>query len=352
MHLVQQWESFQSGEEPEGVREDLLQSWRRSKWSGVDPENAEIKLVDVPLDTAFMRAAMPPMLQIAESLGESPICLTLGDAKGNVTWKWSSDRRLATLTADGGLIETSHWGEEAVGTNGTGTALESRSVATVVGAGHYAQALHDWTCIAAPVFHPVTRRACGFVNITCRVEDTNELLQLAIRMMVENVRQALELNSSSAERGLLNAYLARRPKTLAPLVAVNDKIVISDDVVIDHRDLWSRVCAADPQATHITLHHSRTARIWPVTPGTLANGAVLILQPSVPEITPAAGRIGLVAPLVPKVEPSRLSPLEQAEMDVIVKVLQQFSGHKSRTAEHLGISRRALYDKLHYYRLR
>jgi len=351
VHLVQAWDSFQSGIEPEGIRKDLLQSWRRSKWSSVDPANAKIKLVDVPLDTAFTRAAIPPMLKMADFLSDSSVCLTLGDAEGNIVWRWVSDHQLASAIDDGGMIVTSHWAEEAVGTNGTGTALESRAVATVLGAEHYTQSLHDWACIAAPVFHPVTRRVCGVVNITCRVGDANGLLQLAIRAMVENVRQSLELAASSAERQLLNAYLARRPKTLASLIAVNDKIIISDNVVLDHRELWPIIQAADPQATHITLPNMQTARVWPVTPGTFADGAVLVLQASGPDTQLTVADAGLVTPSVSDPSASRLTPLEHAEKEVLVKALCLFSGHKSRTADYLGISRRALYDKLHYYRL-
>ncbi len=51
------------------------------------------------------------------------------------------------------------------------------------------------------------------------------------------------------QKRLLDAYLHRRARTLAPLVAVNDKIVISDELSLEHDPLWQRVLSGTPAST-------------------------------------------------------------------------------------------------------
>jgi two-component system NtrC family response regulator len=43
---------------------------------------------------------------------------------------------------------------------------------------------------------------------------------------------------------------------------------------------------------------------------------------------------------------SRVSPLEKAEYEILLKTLRQYNGHRERTADALGISRRSLQYKL------
>ena len=40
------WELFQAGQEPDDLRGDVLTSWRRSRFSGVDPEHVDVPFVE------------------------------------------------------------------------------------------------------------------------------------------------------------------------------------------------------------------------------------------------------------------------------------------------------------------
>jgi len=53
-----------------------------------------------------------------------------------------------------------------------------------------------------------------------------------------------------------------------------------------------------------------------------------------------------------KISPNEEGTLAELEKKEITKVLQQFDGHKSKTAEYLGINRKTLRDKIRKYRIK
>lgn len=347
MTTPEEWEAFHARAiVSRSLATDIVESWHRCRFSGVNPEAPSVSLNDVSLDSPFIRAAVPVMQSAAQLLTGADACLALADARGTVLWRWVSSESLGRELDRSAVMERVSFNEEVMGTNGIGTALESRRVATVLGASHYSRSFHQWACVAAPVFHPVTRRVCGAVNITCRAKDANAFLQVAIRSMTADVRAALHSAATVGQKRLLEAYLARRTKTLAPLVAVNDKIIISDELNLDHDSLWRRVKDQKLAISPVDLGKGLIARLWPVTPGTTEDGVVLEI-----ETTPNA--IAMTAPSSPETETDiELSPLERAERAVIFETLTRLGGNKSHAAEELRISRRSLYDKLHRYGLR
>ena len=352
MVTTRAWEAFQEQESDvasRAVSADLAQSWRRSKKNGVDPEHAEARFVDLALDSPFIRAAVPVMMKTAELLTGSTACLALADPRGTILWRWVADEGLERIIARHHLEQCFDFSEQQIGTNGVGTALETKQVATVLGCAHFVRAFHELACVAAPVFHPVTRRVCGVVNITCRASEANHFLQVAIRSMANDVRSELHSAASVGAKRLLHAYLRRRARTMAPIVAVNDKIVISDDISLDHDQLWQRVLAITPTTRFVEIDHTSdgplTARLWPVTAGSFADGVIL-------EVDTLATRGDELPVAASAPEPGDLSPLDRAERTVILEALTRHAGNKSHAAAELRISRRSLYDKLHRYGIR
>lgn len=342
--VIRAWESFLEGNPaPAGVRDEVLLSWRRSRWSGVDPDRPDLPEIPVASDSRFQRTAAPVLESIAEPLVGDRTAMHLLDPDGVVMWRWVTDAQLARELDAADARVGVRWAEDAVGTSGGGTTVETDRPATVVGAEHFATKLHGWACSAAPVVHPLTRRVCGIVNVSVRAADANPHLPLVVRSMVAAVTVELRNQAGAQQRRLLETYLAWRHRTRKPLVAVDDRIAISDEIAVEHDDLWDRLVAAGPLATAIDIDALTFARIHPVTPGTLADGAVLVVDPS-PDAATATPAVA------PTDDP--WTPLERAERDVIVAALDRHGGNKSRAADEIGLSRRALYDKLARYRIR
>ena len=283
------WEQFQAGEEPGGVRGEVLTSWRRSRGNGVDPEHVEVPFVEAEVDTAFARVAVPIMARTAELLLGERSCLALSDAAGRVLWRWVSEPMLRTALDRLSVAQGFCFDEEAVGTNGLGTALETGTLAVVRGSEHFVHRFHGVTCVAAPVRHPITRRVVGAVNLTCRAADTNPMLPVVVGKLVDEVQAALLAQAGSRERQLLDAHLAARREARGPVLTVGDGVVIGDaDVVglgLDLHALWDEIRTAPDDAVvelPTDLGADLTARIRLVREVGAITGAVLRLDPGAP----------------------------------------------------------------------
>ncbi|MFB9385946.1 sigma-54-dependent Fis family transcriptional regulator [Pseudonocardia petroleophila] len=247
MGTVDTWELFQAGEEPRDVRAEVLTSWRRSRISGVDPEYVDVPYLETDLDSHFARVAVPIMAGMADLLVGDSSCLALSDASGSVVWRWVSEPMLRTTLDDLSVVEGFCFNEEFVGTNGLGTALETGGLTVVRGSEHFVHRFHDVTCVAAPVRHPVTRRVVGAVNVTCRAADTNSLLSVVVRKLVDEIQVALYDSATAREQHLLSAFLDEQRRVGGPVAVVGDGLIIANpqaaDLGLDRLDLWDEIRA-------------------------------------------------------------------------------------------------------------
>lgn len=298
MTTTRTWERFQAGEEPRDVRAEVLTSWRRSRFSGVDPEYVDVPYLETDLDTHFARVAVPIMTGMADLLVGDSSCLALSDASGSVVWRWVSEPMLRN-TLDGlSVVEGFCFNEEFVGTNGLGTALETGGLAVVRGSEHFVQRFHDVTCVAAPVRHPVTRRVVGAVNVTCRAADTNSLLAVVVRKLVEEIRAALYDAATARERHLLSAFLEEQRRGGGPVAVVGDGLIIANpqaaDLGLDRLDLWDEIRALRGAGddARIALPADLTARVRLVREAGAPAGAVVTVSgvAASPEVPPAPPR--------------------------------------------------------------
>lgn len=239
-------ELFERGDSPRTVgRQEIVDSWKRSRLSGVSADSVTPVISAAPRDSKFARVAVPVLAAMAETLEDTRTSLLLSAPDGTMLWRWSEDTALSALLDRGSAVVGTRWSEDVVGTNGLGTALETLRPVQVIGSEHFSEPLHPFACLGAPVRHPITRRAAGTLSITSLVEHMNPLMTALLRKLVLEVEQQLYGDSTLQERELLHHFLAERRRGRGAVIAVNDDVVIADkagaQLPIDARSVWAQI---------------------------------------------------------------------------------------------------------------
>ncbi|MFG2091113.1 MULTISPECIES: GAF domain-containing protein [unclassified Spirillospora] len=160
---------------PVAVRPPISESWRRSRDAGVDVTVPAAPLVFDRDVVADARGAHPlerhlPMLEglLRRVADETEHLMVITDEAGHVLW--TQGPPAARRAADAiGLTEGFRWAEDAVGTNGIGTALATGRPEFVYAAEHVAHVLHCWSCAGAPITDPDSGRVIGCIDVSATV---------------------------------------------------------------------------------------------------------------------------------------------------------------------------------------
>jgi len=91
--------------------------------------------------------------------------MAVADEHGQLLWVCG--RRDVLRRAEAiSFVEGAQWDEEHAGTNAPGTALRLDAPVTIKAAEHFVRPVQRWSCAAAPIHDPVTRRILGVVDVT------------------------------------------------------------------------------------------------------------------------------------------------------------------------------------------
>ncbi len=168
------------------VRPLVQESWRRSLASLVGPEGLpSLDLASEELE-AYRRAHplasvmdMVRALLLPGSAEDSGVVVAVGDAAGRLLWV-AGDRRVRALTGDMGFVAGANWAEDAVGTSAPGTAIALDRSVQIRGAEHFNRLVQPWSCTAAPVHDPESRRLLGVIDVTGGPEAVTPQAQLLV----------------------------------------------------------------------------------------------------------------------------------------------------------------------------
>jgi len=215
---------------PGAVRQTILASWRRSREYHVRAERIDpLYLDDLNLDIPLMRGAEPVLHKLGEQFEGQPISLILTDPGGVVLTQRTGDADLRRHLEHVELVPGFSYGEQSVGTNGIGTALEDGRATTVFGHEHYAEHLENLACAGVPIHHPISGKKVGAVDLTCWHKDAGGLLIALARSTAEQIRQALLRHSDLREMILFQAYLQTCRRWTGIVLAFNEDIVMMND---------------------------------------------------------------------------------------------------------------------------
>ncbi|MHC2999846.1 sigma-54-dependent transcriptional regulator family protein [Microbacterium sp. HJ5] len=193
------------------VRDLVRDSWRRSLESLVGAEALPPLDLDADALDAYRRAH--PLAGVVEMVrglllpggaDDSGVAVAVGDAAGRLLWV-EGDRRVRSLTGDMGFVEGANWSEGAVGTSAPGTAIALDRSVQIRGAEHFNRLVQPWSCTAAPVHDPETRRLLGVIDVTGGIEAVTPQAQLLV-----------DATARAVEGELLVARLRARAQPTTP----------------------------------------------------------------------------------------------------------------------------------------
>lgn len=240
---------FSEQEFDESVRDQISFSWERSRSLNVQPDSLQLPWVREPdPDNPLVVAAAPVLRQLAEGLVEEPVSIILTSADGVVLDRVAGSSQLLRTLDTVDLAPGFSYLEQFAGTNGIGTAIETRKPTLVSGAEHYVESLLGLVCAGVPIVHPITGLVVGVLDVTGWVDDGAPLLVTLARAATAQIEGRLLSHSSEEQTALLNSYLraCRRSRQVGVLA-------LGDDIVLLNRRL--RV-ALDPQDQAAVVDHA------------------------------------------------------------------------------------------------
>jgi sigma-54 dependent transcriptional regulator, acetoin dehydrogenase operon transcriptional activator AcoR len=275
-----------------GVRREIVPSWRRSLLSGVDAASTDLPRDDsaVPPDR-LVRAAAPVVDRLAEQLTGMQAWAFLADHKCRLVRHVVGDPALTAELDARGAFPGARFGEDVVGTNGLGTAVEQRRPFIVVGSEHFRAHESGATTAGAPVRDPVTSRLVGLLNVNCRYELTGGLLLPFVTEFARAIEARLLASGPAAERALLAEFVRASNRRSQAVVALSETVFIANTAALsllggvgcEPLRTWAYEAAAASRERTAMLHLGPdllvTARCRPLLAAGQHPAAVVILTP-------------------------------------------------------------------------
>jgi GAF domain-containing protein len=195
-----------TGEVDRALRPLVVESWRRSVQSGVNPESsmAPIRLDDERLAairaTHPLAAAMPVIRRLlVESAADAGLLVAVSDAAGQLLWvEGGSDLRAQAERVH--FMPGADWSESVAGTNAPGTALALDRPVQILGAEHLSRPVTPWSCSAAPIHEPETGAVIGVLDLTGGPEVVTPQTLTLVRATVAAVEAELRLERLTPAR--------------------------------------------------------------------------------------------------------------------------------------------------------
>lgn len=326
------------------VRPLVRESWRRSLAGLVGAEALPpLSLSAVELDEYRRTHPLAGVLEMIRALllpgdaGESGVAVAVGDAAGRLLWV-EGDRNVRALTGEMGFVAGANWSESAVGTAAPGTALALDRSVQIHGAEHYNRLVQPWSCTAAPVHDPETRRILGVIDVTGGASAVTPQAQLLVDATARAVEGELLVARLRARAAAVPAARTRR-RTPRPEVARSTLRVLGRD-----RALLEIAGEGTDRVTELSARHAEILLMLATHRQGLSADVLAELvygeSASAETLRPEMVRLRKVlertAPhLVPASRPYRLGPELETDAQHVLSLLDR-GAHRVALAAYLG----------------
>jgi len=273
----------------------LLESWLRSKNALGAPGNVrDIPRVDEDLiDNHLLEMFQAPMARAAEDLAGSGMGLLLADAHGRIVQRWSLDSAAMNQLDRLGTVRGAVLAEDAVGTNGVGTAIAARHPKSARSGPTPSTARGGWSS-ARWSTHPITGKLLAAVTMSTKIDERSGLLLPLTNSLAAQLQQHVLDAAQPGSRAMLAAFLDASARHDGPVVAFGpDGLTMrsrrAGELTQTDVDLIGHLCAGLRHEAHLTAELSTGTTAVDATVLDAGAGVVAALRPA-PRVTVGHGR--------------------------------------------------------------
>ncbi|MFF4127906.1 SpoIIE family protein phosphatase [Microbispora rosea] len=205
-------ERFCAGEPVESdVRPWVLTSWERSRHLGVVSYHMPpVYDSDVDLHGRLAQAATPVLDELEARLSGIKVAVVLGDEHARVLQRRVGEPALLRGLDDNQVLPGFEFSEQAIGTNGLGTALAERRPVLVWGREHYPDSMSGLVCAGSPIRDPISGRVEGVLNLACLDKFADPAMLGVAVNATDRIEECLLEQISQREQAMLRAFLEAR----------------------------------------------------------------------------------------------------------------------------------------------
>jgi transcriptional regulator of acetoin/glycerol metabolism len=228
-------EFLSTGEVPEGVRDVIGRSWKRSLRARVDPDAPVLPFVsDLGGHSVLAEAATPVARSLLEEIADPSAAIVLTNQEGCVLRRWLGSVELGSHFDSSAGGPGYVYAESVAGTNAIGTTLEDAHPVVISGHEFFASMFHSLAAVGAPILHPATGRVEGVLDLVCRIECRSPMMGPLIGRAARETAERLLSGYAAADRALLDGFfrIERRGPRRAT-VAINSRLLITNRPAAD-----------------------------------------------------------------------------------------------------------------------
>lgn len=175
--MKERWMGYMNNEiNSKDIRADIFESWERCRkmkvnhLAGYGKRAGESQLKESVLKRQeLIKLSRPIMENVFEMVKNTSYSVVLTDENGIII-DLIINKDIMDFHSSLNFVKGSLWDEKSVGTNAIGTCLAINKPIQVIGAEHYCEYHHKWTCSAAPI-HNSKGEIIGSFDISGRAED-------------------------------------------------------------------------------------------------------------------------------------------------------------------------------------
>ena len=160
------------------VKREITESWIRCKKYKVDPKGGRVYSLDkeelskkLNENGELITVASYIMENLYKTVEGSGFSIILTDKEGYIL-KVIGDKDVMNKGEEMNFVEGSLWNEEEVGTNAIGTSLYLDAPIQTIGAEHYRERQHSWSCSATTI-HDEEGNIIGCLDMSGNAEDAH-----------------------------------------------------------------------------------------------------------------------------------------------------------------------------------